>query len=504
MEFDKTAVVSLVLEADGTTVDDSEYFSTLPDNTVFLLLQDTERWLPPEMDMVRAALSCIPRIVCQTMESMDLRQEAPCWKIADNRGQITILLQWGNAQITAGRLNTTSPNGHRTQIVVSGIGETPLITRQKSPSPPPLPPHNYSLEHSAPTYSQRISASPNPRTPPPPPPLPHIRLARQSSSLESGADPSHTSSASGMVGGQYQENQYDTAGYLRTPGPSQCDFHCCSMHSEGGLIRLKKSSATSPIQSYQSEQQVMNNIGCSSVNGLQSGRRSVGHVRFEDVVKDGAHVTSDKRFIPNHAPHIHRHQSTQQNVLGPQHNLHHHYHQHQLQAQQQQQSQQQQQQQQQQHLHQHHQHQHHHHNPQVPSGDAQRQPLSIDVEESSESEGDNTLNEEVKVEKTLQLVDQLSVERNKYLTIKDIGIILERLNSKIIDVQSMERRKESNDCRCWILRATIRGESLGDMGVIYRGHYHSIGEYSGITSNPVPLLAAPKSESQTVVHPGIQ
>lgn len=54
MEFDKTAVVSLVLEADGTTVDDSEYFSTLPDNTVFLLLQDTERWLPPEMDMVRA------------------------------------------------------------------------------------------------------------------------------------------------------------------------------------------------------------------------------------------------------------------------------------------------------------------------------------------------------------------------------------------------------------------------------------------------------------------
>ena len=37
--------VLLVLEKDGTVVDDEDYFQTLDDNTTFLLLKNTEKYL---------------------------------------------------------------------------------------------------------------------------------------------------------------------------------------------------------------------------------------------------------------------------------------------------------------------------------------------------------------------------------------------------------------------------------------------------------------------------
>lgn len=46
--------VRLVLECDGTQVDDSDYFRTLPANTVLLLLRPGERWLPAGVDVIRA------------------------------------------------------------------------------------------------------------------------------------------------------------------------------------------------------------------------------------------------------------------------------------------------------------------------------------------------------------------------------------------------------------------------------------------------------------------
>ena len=107
-------------------------------------------------------------------------------------------------------------------------------------------------------------------------------------------------------------------------------------------------------------------------------------------------------------------------------------------------------------------------------------------EDSSESDGDNTANEEGVSEKLLLLVDQLSVERMRYLSIKDIGVILERLSSKILDVERMEREIEGDDCRTWTLKATIRGDVLRDIGVVYHGHYYSIGEH--------PRSAPPPSE----------
>jgi len=101
--------------------------------------------------------------------------------------------------------------------------------------------------------------------------------------------------------------------------------------------------------------------------------------------------------------------------------------------------------------------------------------------DSSESETENTILEDEKVttEKFLLLIDQLSVDQKNHLTIKDIGIILERLSSKILDVERLDRERESVDCYNWTIKATIRGDVLQELGVIYNGNYYAISEHPG-------------------------
>jgi hypothetical protein len=101
--------------------------------------------------------------------------------------------------------------------------------------------------------------------------------------------------------------------------------------------------------------------------------------------------------------------------------------------------------------------------------------------DSSESETENTLMEDeaITTEKFLLLIDQLSVDQKRHLTIKDIGIILERLSSKIVDVERLDRESESEECYNWTIKATIRGDVLRELGVIYNGNYYVISEHPG-------------------------
>ena len=50
----KVEPVRVVLEMDGTQVDDGEYFQTLPENSIFLFLRSGEIWRPQGTDAVRA------------------------------------------------------------------------------------------------------------------------------------------------------------------------------------------------------------------------------------------------------------------------------------------------------------------------------------------------------------------------------------------------------------------------------------------------------------------
>jgi hypothetical protein len=86
--------------------------------------------------------------------------------------------------------------------------------------------------------------------------------------------------------------------------------------------------------------------------------------------------------------------------------------------------------------------------------------------------------------KFLLLVDQLSVDQKRHLSIKDIGIILDRLSSKILDVERLEREREDSDIYNWTIKATIRGEVMRELGVIYNSNYYSISEHPAYLPDP--------------------
>lgn len=54
--------VRIVLECDGTQIEDGEYFRTLANNTVLLLLRQGERWYPTGVDVIKAG-KCKPYFI---------------------------------------------------------------------------------------------------------------------------------------------------------------------------------------------------------------------------------------------------------------------------------------------------------------------------------------------------------------------------------------------------------------------------------------------------------
>ena len=93
-------------------------------------------------------------------------------------------------------------------------------------------------------------------------------------------------------------------------------------------------------------------------------------------------------------------------------------------------------------------------------------------------------------DKFLLLVDQLSLEQPQHLSIKDIGIILDRLSSKIIDVAILERQIEATDTHNWTIKATIRGEVMRELGVIYNSNYYAISEHPDLNFSKRLVVSA--------------
>ena len=48
-----------------------------------------------------------------------------------------------------------------------------------------------------------------------------------------------------------------------------------------------------------------------------------------------------------------------------------------------------------------------------------------------------------------------------------------------MDVERLDRESESDDCYNWTIKATIRGDVLRELGVIYNGNYYAISEHPG-------------------------
>ncbi|GAB6019936.1 hypothetical protein CHUAL_001467 [Chamberlinius hualienensis] len=360
LEIGESEGVVVVLELDGTEVDE-DYFRRLPDNTVFLVLRSNERWYPPGVEAIRAAIRAIPRIVCDAINTLELIDEAPSWKIMDNRGRVTVVLHWDQRDIRklAAVGGLPGPGGRSPQ---QEMIQLPIIEEPSDISSAAHPAYISSTDRRSPILiTAKIEGEGAG--------LPRRTLKKVSA---------------------FNDIAYGTRAGSPDANGAICDFHCCALHEESGgaagRIQMTKSVATSPIQ--------------EQVEVRRPSPKGGAHVRFLDV-----HV---------HEPSAGRTSSTS--------------------------------------LEQH----------------------------SSESDTENTANEDEQLsERYLLLVDQLSVEQKRHLTIKDIGIILERLSSKIVDVERLEREKESEDVHNWTIKATIRGEVLREIGVVYNGHYYGISEHPG-------------------------
>nr|XP_023011662.1 uncharacterized protein LOC111501960 isoform X1 [Leptinotarsa decemlineata] len=377
--------VRLVLESDGTQVEDGEYFRTLPANTILLLLRPGERWLPAGVDVIKAvAISAIPKIVCETIHALELHDETPSWKIMDNKGRVTVVLHWDQRSGPSRAPSETpspapgkfSPSKRPPLVIQTGTGgkKETIINDVYVPAPAQPQPRYASPQITVINHDDI---------------KPVHRLSKQGSSLESATIHIHTSECA-------HHAHMPRAGSPQSNGAIECDFHCCALHEEGRKIAVHKSVATSPIQDTQQT----------------SPQPPSRHVRFLDIEGDGYGGQSEH--------------------------------------------------------------------------------------ESSESETENTVMEDEAVtsEKFLLLIDQLSVDQKRHLSIRDIGVILDRLSSKILDVERLDRESESDDCFNWTIKATIRGDIMRDLGVIYNGNYYAISEHPGYKEENEGVMEEAEEEEE--------
>ncbi|XP_046412860.1 uncharacterized protein LOC124176076 isoform X1 [Neodiprion fabricii] len=486
--------VSLVLESDGTQVEDGEYFKTLANNTILLLLRHGERWCPTGVDIIRAAISAIPKIVCETIHALELHDETPSWKIMDNKGRVTVVLHWdqrSSSQVQQqqqqqqggksqdGQSSKYSPTkkselisgGQRPSLVIQtsldklqnyhdgigigigngkagghgagdlgggvgggggggGSGGSAGVGSGGGPrySSPQITVINHddmvqksftSPSHSS--YGPMLASSLLPGSSSSGPSTSGSRLVKQgTNSFDSTTIHIHTPECSNHIHQPVARNGSPVNG-ADGGSAAECDFHCCALHEEGRRIAVHKSVATSPIQDAQ-HQTPSPQPQSSLSDGTRRSGVIKGHVRFRDDESEAG--PSHQYRAGSSSGQFHGH--------GGSHTHHHHNH-----------------------LHQDH--------------------------DSSESETENTIMEDevVTSEKFLLLIDQLTVDQKHHLSIKDIGIILERLSSKILDVERLDRESENDGCYNWTIKAVIRGDVLRELGVIYNGNYYAISEHPG-------------------------
>ncbi|KAK8722909.1 hypothetical protein OTU49_012116, partial [Cherax quadricarinatus] len=337
------------------------------------------------------AITAIPKIVCETIYTLGLHDEAPVWKIMDQYGKITVVLSWDPCHRGEHRHGTSSPrkpSATATRMIVSGVGESAIqrheyLVAQPSVGSTPSP---------APTISLSGAKSP----------VPAAGAAGQA--------------PVGTVTTILRDGKKETL--INDIGPSISTVPLPSAPH----LQIHKTVATSPIQDGAQDRrpghhQVHPPSQSPSSKAAQAGPQATvaaaaAAAAAATVVqsqKGGSHV----RFLADYR-----------------------------------------------------------------SANLEKQRAD---QESSESETENTTNDEEAhtTEKFLLLTDQLSVDTKKHLSIKDIGVILDRLSSKIVDVEKLDREAEEEDCFNWTIKATIRGDTLRELGVVYNGHYYSISEHPG-------------------------
>lgn len=372
---------------------------------------------------ISLALSAIPQIVCDTINSMKLMNKTPTWSIRDEHGLITVTLQWEHP----GESKYLSEFDECSWKLVSTGSHTATTSAAQYDKvySSTFPRHSSGRSYLRGASSRNIRTAPSPA----------YDIYRKSVDQTLPSKALSAEDFSIIDRGEDLSSAADLTSY--------CDFHCSSLHREGGSITVSnRSVGTSPILDRTISPLVINalsrttspfdtsmhiplqytdSIGSSSQQTIITTptgtvlKAKKGPVRFMDVEKE---TSSTSATSTTNKPSI-----SLASLINGQH---------------------------------------------------------IDGSSSDDSETETTEREEEQLnEKALLLIDQLSIDQKRHLSIKDIGIILERLNSKIVDIDKLERDKESAECYNWLIKGTIKGDVLREIGVIYNGHYYGIMEHPG-------------------------
>jgi hypothetical protein len=441
---DRTEIVRIVLESDGTHVDDGECLNWLPDNTTFILLRSSDTWISSQKDADAAhkqtasdeskfPIFPIPRAVCETLNLLEIRHEPPFWKIIDNRGRITLVLHWEEVRKNRIRpiCTESSPIQLPNPVVDGGItitSESTSISGIKIQSVPAKRGENVAArsenQNSLPSISDDWNVS-NTKEIEQHPLLTSLtgkksgKLLKEFDENESSSVPCHIEPKFSFPKPRYNlvhataRNVNSHNKVLHTDhNPDKCEFHCGSLHEKGHSI--------------DEDDDTQRNRRRKEFSYSTPGKNT--HVRFHDQERNlnEMHSLLATRLIDNPSSSqisIKKSQSVERKS---------------------------------------------------PELKIEQETNNILSEEDFENECSST------TDKLLLLTDQLTMDRNrKHLTILDLGVILDRLKGKILDVERLEREIEGPSCYRWIIKATIRGQMLRELGVLYNGNYYSISEDPG-------------------------
>lgn len=177
-----------------------------------------------------AAISAVPSIVCEALSKMELVDKPPSWKIMDDRGNVTVVLNWDR------------PGGEERGKVDSEQQADDLLSAEQpaqrslrttpSPAPSPSP------------ILVRSSRSPSPN-------VNMNAAARGQMSLDGLMQRVHSPRVTFMTRNGELNREFDSDDSddddKNEPNHdhSQCDFHCSALHKEGAQIKVQVSISAS-------------------------------------------------------------------------------------------------------------------------------------------------------------------------------------------------------------------------------------------------------------------
>ena len=77
---------------------------------------------------------------------------------------------------------------------------------------------------------------------------------------------------------------------------------------------------------------------------------------------------------------------------------------------------------------------------------------------------------------------------------------MERLSSRIVDVENLTREKVNEDVYSWKIGAIVKGDMMRSLGVLYQGNYYVICEHPDSRSHSDHPGLGDRNDSEADTH----